>query len=124
MKRKAVSIVVLAAVALLAFASIAQAGSSSTTTAILKDAQDGTLDGHYTAAQVRAALAAVKSDPALQQYTDVEGVLEDFLASLPSPGVAGSGDLMFTGGPLLWLFALGTGLVITGLMLRRRGSEA
>jgi hypothetical protein len=125
MKRKAVSIVVLAAIALLAFASVAHAGTSSTTMAIIKDAQDNNrLDGNWTAAQVRAALAAVKSDPALQQYTDVEGVLEDYLASLASPGVAGSGDLMFTGGPVLWLFALGAGLVVTGLALRRRGSEA
>ena len=123
MKRKVLSIVVLAAVAMLAFASVAHA-ASSTTTAILKDAQDGTLDGHYTAAQVRAALAAVKSDPTLQMYTDVEGVLEAYLASLPSPGVASSGGLMFTGGPVLWLFAAGAGLMATGLVLRRRRAEA
>ena len=118
MKMKVVTIAVLVVVAMLLVASVAQA-ASGTTTAIIKDAQDGHIDGNYTAAQVRAALAFLKSDPTLQQYTDVQGVLEDFLASLPSPA-AQTGGLMFTGGSTVVIFAFGVALMGTGLVLRRR----
>ena len=118
MKMRIVTIAVLVVVAALMVASFAQA-SSSTTTAIIKDAQDGHVDGNYTAAQVQAALAFLKSDPTLQQYTDVQGVLQDYLASLPDPGVQ-SGGLMFTGGSTAVLFAFGLALMGGGLVLRRR----
>jgi len=118
MKMKVVTIAVLVVVAVLMVASVAQA-ASSTTTAIIKDAQDGHVDGNYTAAQVRAALSYLKSDPTLQQYTDVEGVLTDYLASLPDPGVQ-TGGLMFTGGSTVVLFAFGVALMGGGLVLRRR----
>ena len=118
MKMKIVTIAVLVVVAVLMVATVAQA-ASSTTTAIIKDAQDGHLDGNYTAAQVQAALNFLKSDPSLQQYTDVEGVLQDFLASLPAPE-AQTGGLMFTGGSTIVIFAFGLALMGGGLVLRRR----
>ena len=121
MKMKVVTIAVLVVVAMLMVASVALA-ASSTTTAIIKDAQDGHIDGNYTAAQVRAALSYVKSDPTQQQYGDAEGVLQDFLASLPDAGVQGvqNGSLMFTGGSTVVLFAFGVALMGGGFVLRRR----
>jgi hypothetical protein len=77
------------------------------------------IDGNYTAAQVQAALAYVKGDPTLQQYTNVEGVLEDYLASLPAPA-AETGGLMFTGGSTAVIFAFGLALMGGGLFLRKR----
>ncbi len=118
MKMRIVTIAVLVVVAVLMVATVAQA-ASSTTTAIIKDAQDGHLDGNYTAAQVQAALNYLKGDPSLQQYTDVEGVLQDFLASLPAPE-AQTGGLMFTGGSTVVIFAFGLALMGGGLVLRRR----
>ena len=118
MKMKIVTIAVMAVVALLMVASVAQA-ASGTTTAIIKDAQDGHLDGTYTAAQVQAALTFVKSDPSLTQYTKVEGVLEDFLSSLSAP-TAQTGGLMFTGGSTIAIFGVGLALISGGLLLRKR----
>src|ERR1035437_1242941 len=108
MKMKVVTIAVLVVVAVLMVASVAQA-TSSKTTAIINDAQDGHIDGNYTAAQVRAALSYVKSDPTSLQYGDGEGVLQDFLASLREPGVQ-TGGLMFTGGSTVVIFAFGVAL--------------
>jgi len=120
MKMKIVTIAVMVFVAALLIVPMAQAASSTTTT-ILKDAQDGHIDGTYSAAQVQAALSAVKSDPSLQMYTDVEGVLEDYLASLSSPGVSGSsGGLMFTGSETIVVFGVGLALMGAGLALRKR----
>ena len=123
------------------FASVAWAGSS-TTTQIIHDASDGTVSGHYTAAQMRAALAAVNSNPAYSQYSDVAGVLQVYLASLSTSGSAtgtttattgatqtaaatGSvklraSELDYTGGQPLVAFALGGALLVAGLVLRRR----
>lgn len=120
MKIKIVTIAVMVVVAVLMVASVAQA-ASSTTTAIIKDAQDGHIDGNYTAAQVQAALNFLKSDPSLQQYTDVQGVLADFLASLPAPAAAAeTSGLMFTGGSTVAIFAFGLALMGGGFALRRR----
>jgi hypothetical protein len=68
-------------------ASPAPAGGSAL--GLLNDASDGVVDGSYNAAQVRAALVVVRSDPAYMQYSDIEGVMVDYLASLtgtPWPG--------------------------------------
>jgi hypothetical protein len=123
MKMKIVIVVVMVIVAVLMVASVALAASSTTTT-IIQEAQAGHIDGNYTAAQVEAALAYVKGDPTLQQYSTVEGVLEDYLASLPAPAVKTggvmSGGLMFTGGSTVALLALGLALMSGGLVLRRR----
>ena len=83
MKMRIVTIAVLVVVAVLMVAAVAQA-ASSTTTAIIKDAQDGHIDGNYSRAQVEAALSFLKSDPTLQQYTDVEGVLRTTSPACPS----------------------------------------
>ena len=126
MSLKLLTIVTLAVLVTLVFASVAQAGTG-TTEAIIQDAADGTIDGHYTAAQIRAALAAVRNNPTYLQYSDVEPILEDYLASLASPGTAqaggaGAAGLKFTGGELLLLFGAGASLMGSGLALRRRRS--
>jgi hypothetical protein len=119
MKTKVVVFVVLVLVAALMVTSVAQA-STKTSMAIIKDAQDGHLDGNWTVAQVTAALSLLKSDPTLQQYTDVQGVLEDFLASQGEPGAESAGSLMFTGSETLVIFGAGLALIGSGLALRRR----
>lgn len=118
LKLRIVTIAVLVIVAVLMVAAVAQA-ASSTTAAIIKDAQDGHLDGNYTAAQVQTALAYVKSDPSLEQYTNVEGVLSDFLASEAAPA-SQNGSLLFTGGSTVVIFGVGLALMGSGLLLRRR----
>jgi hypothetical protein len=120
MSLKIFAIVALVILATLVFASVAFAGvSHDTIMAIIKDAEDGTLDGNWTAAEVNAALAWIKANPTYVQYSDVQGVLEDYLASLPSPGEQ-TGELKFTGGALTLLFGVGLGLMGTGLVLRRQ----
>jgi hypothetical protein len=125
-------------------AAVAWAGSS-TTTQIIHDASDGTVNGHYTAAQMRAALAAVNSNPAYLQYSDVAGVLQAYLSSFStsgsSTGTSGwatgttgatptaavtrpvklrAGELDYTGGQPLVAIAVGGVLIIAGVALRRR----
>ena len=115
--------------------------SSATTAAIIQDASDGTISGHYTVAEVRAALAVVESDPTYSQYSDIQDVLESYLASLlaakptprptsnataaPTPTPSSSatyvgGQLDYTGGQPLLLIALGGALIVAGALLRRR----
>jgi hypothetical protein len=69
-------------------ASTASAGGGAT--ALIKDASDGVVDGTYSAAVVRSALAIVRGDPAYTMYSDIEGVLVDYLASITKPGGGGS----------------------------------
>jgi hypothetical protein len=121
MKAKVVTALALAILAALVVAAPAFAGG--TIDAIIQDAADGTIDGNWTAAQIEAALAFIKNNPTYLQYSDVEPVLEDYLASLPSPGVqgeAGAGGLKFTGGELIPLLGAGIALMGSGLVLRRR----
>ncbi len=118
MKTRVLTVAVLTVVAMLMLAGVAQA-VSSTTTAIIKDAQDGHLDGNYTAAQVQAALNYVKDNPSIIQYNNVEGVLTDFLSSQGAPA-AQNGGLMFTGVSTIAVFACGLTLMGAGLLLRRR----
>ena len=65
-------------------ASTALAGGG--VTALIKDASDGVVDGTYGAAVVRSALAVVRGDPAYAMYSDIEGVLVDYLASITGSG--------------------------------------
>ena len=114
-------IVTMVAVVVLALASVAYAVTQSVIDAIIDDAQDGTIDGDWTAAEIEAALAYLRDNPIFQQYADIEGVLEDFLAGLQEPGVADDpGELAFTGAELLLLLGAGAGLAGGGVMLRRR----
>lgn len=113
--------------------------SSAITTEIIQDASDGTINGHYTVAEVRAALTAVQNDPAISQYSDIEGVIASYLSSLlaatpapthTAPSVSGTapspsaqGQLDYTGGQPLLLFALGGALVAAGVVVRRRSAS-
>ncbi len=115
--------IALALVLTLVFASVAFATSQSKIDKIIKDAADGTIDGNYKAADIQAALDFVKANPTVAQYSNIEGVLSEFLASLQSPGATTtSGELKFTGGELLAVFAAGAGLIGGGTLLRRRRS--
>jgi hypothetical protein len=118
MKAKLVGAIAVALLVVLVFAAVASA-SQATTNAILKDAQDGTIDGNWTAAQIRAALAFIQNNPTLEQYSKLKGVLSDFLSSSQDPGEQ-SGQLAFTGSEVILILGLGAGLIGTGAFLRLR----
>ncbi len=119
MKVKLLGVITVALLLVLVFAVVAQAAvSQSTIDAIIDDAADGTIDGNWTAAQVRAALTYVQNNPLEQQYSAVQGVLEDYLASLQAPGEQG-GELAFTGGEVFLILAAGAALIGGGALLRR-----
>ena len=120
MKAKLVGALVLALILVLVLSSVAMAGvSQATINAIIKDAQDGTLDGHWTAAEIRAALAYIENNPVFEQYSAIKGVLQDYLASLQAPGEQ-SGQLAFTGSNIVLAFGAGAALIGGGILLRRR----
>ena len=120
MKAKLVGALVLALILVLVLSTVAMAGvSQATINAIIKDAQDGTLDGHWTAAQIRAALAYIENNPVYEQYSAIKGVLQDYLASLQAPGEQ-SGQLAFTGSNIVLVLGAGVALVGGGALLRRR----
>jgi hypothetical protein len=119
MRGKLLGAITVALLLVLVFAVVAQAAvSQDTIDAILKDARDGTIDGNWTAAEIRAALAYVQNNPTDLQYFDYEGVLEDYLASLQAPGAQG-GELAFTGGEVFLILAAGAALIGGGVLLRR-----
>jgi hypothetical protein len=118
MRIKFIGALTIAVLLVLAFAAVAQAVPQSTIDKIIKDAQDGTIDGNWTAAQVQAALTYVQNNPANVQYSDTKGELEDYLASLQAPGGV-SGQLAFTGGEIFLILAAGAALIGGGLALRR-----
>jgi hypothetical protein len=119
-----------------AFAASAWAGD--TTDAIINDvAKDGQVNGHYTTAQLRAALAS----PLLAAYgkggtggvAGVQAALGAKKATPPSsgpstpstssPGTGTTGNLPFTGADILLFVGVGGVLLISGLVLRRAGRE-
>ncbi|NLE21274.1 MAG: hypothetical protein GX624_00615 [Actinobacteria bacterium] len=119
MRVKLVSAIAIALLLVLAFAVVAQAAvPQSVIDAIIEDAMDGTIDGDWTAAEIRAALAYIRDNPIYQQYSDLEGVLEDYLASMQAPGEQ-SGELAFTGGEMVLMLAAGVTLIGGGALLRR-----
>jgi len=119
MKGKLLVVITVALLIVLVFAVVAQAAvPQSTIDAILEDAKDGTIDENWTAAEVKAALAYVQNNPLEQQYSAVQGVLEDYLASLQAPGEQG-GELAFTGGEVFLILAAGVALIGGGALLRR-----
>ena len=63
-------------------------------------------------------MAYIQDNPVYQQYSDLEGVLEDYLASLQAPGDQG-GELAFTGGEVFLILAAGAALIGGGALLRR-----
>jgi hypothetical protein len=115
------AVLLVAVVVALSATAVAFAGGTGD---IIDDAANGTIDGTYTAAQVEAALAYLKSNPTFSQYSDAQGVLEDYLASLGAPGAAGvaaaGGELAFTGADTVLILGAGLALVAGGVVLRRR----
>jgi hypothetical protein len=118
------------------FAASAWAGSNTTDQIINDVAKDGRVDGHYTAAQLRAALAS----PLLDAYGKggtggVAGVQAALGAkhkatppssgspSTSSPGTGTTGNLPFTGADILLFVGVGGVLLVSGLVLRRAGRE-
>jgi hypothetical protein len=118
MKFRIACVLILTLVVALVLVPGAMAVTQSTINAIVKDAQDGHLDGNWTKADVQAALNYVRNHPTDQAYSDAQNVLESFLSG-SEPG-AGTGNLSFTGSNLLLAFAAGIGLIGGGLLLRRR----
>jgi hypothetical protein len=121
MKFRFAAVLVVALLLLLAFAAVALAVDQATIDAIIADAEDGTISGNWTAAEIEAALAYISNDPTAEQYSGVQGELEDYLASLQAPGEQG-GELAFTGGEVILLLGAGLALVGGGAYLRRRVS--
>ena len=120
MKTRLVMILAVVVVLVLAFAGVAQAAvSQATIDDIIADAADGTLDDPWTRAEIRAALDYLRANPTAAQYTDVDDVLEDYLASLQDPGAV-AGELAYTGAPLVLLLLGGAALAGGGVFLRRR----
>jgi hypothetical protein len=113
-------IVAMVAVLMLALATVAYAVSQSVIDAIIDDARDGTIDGDWTAAEIEAALVYLRDNPLYEAYADYEGILEDYLAGLQDPDIAGADELAFTGAELLLLLGAGAGLAGGGALLRRR----
>jgi hypothetical protein len=80
--RRGLVITLAAVFAACAWVPVTQASSARS---ILDDAMDGRVDGTYSASQVRAAIKLARSDPFFSQYSDVDGVLADYLAGLNPP---------------------------------------
>jgi hypothetical protein len=119
MRVRFLAVIAVALLLILVFAVVAQAAvPQSVIDAIIKDAMDGTIDGNWTTAEIRATLAYIQDNPVYQQYSDLEGVLEDYLASLQAPGEQG-GQLAFTGGEVFLVLAAGAALIGGGVLLRR-----
>jgi hypothetical protein len=119
-----------ALVAVLALAlSAANAFAGDSTSAIISDvAKDGKVDGHYSKAQLQAALKS----PLLAQYGGAGGVAGVQSAAASKKGVAGvqgsvpqptssSGTLPFTGSDIAIFLIVGGALVTAGIGLRRLG---
>ena len=121
MKAKLLGAITLAVVLLLVFAVVAQAGvSQKIIDQIIQDAKDGHIDDNWTTAQIGAALRYVKNNPLHVAYpSGIEGVLEDYLASLQAPGEQ-VGQLAFTGGEIILILGAGACLIGSGALLRRR----
>ena len=130
MKIKVIVAVMLVLSASLVFTTVASAKiSKAQMAAIAADGVDGTIDGHYTAAEIQSAINYVSTDPLYQQYSDLQGILEAYLTSLKAPGVkSGTGgangstswELAFTGSRILFVFGTGLALIGSGFALRRR----
>jgi hypothetical protein len=81
-KRTCAAIAVTIVAILLAGLCVSVASAGGSVDALITDASDGVVDGSYSVSTVREALRAVRSDPVYSQYSDVEGVLMDYLATL------------------------------------------
>jgi hypothetical protein len=112
----------LVALALCVMPAMALAAGGGSTQAIIKDvAKDGKVNGHYTDAQLKAALKS----PLLRQYGG-QGAVESILTrtkpkATVTPATGHSSNLPFTGADIFLFVAVGGGLVAAGLVLRRFG---
>jgi len=116
----------LVALALCVMPAAALASSGGTTQAIIKDvAKDGKVNGHYTTAQLKAALKS----PLLSQYGG-QGAVESILSrmkpkkTVAAPATGPSSNLPFTGADIFLFVAVGGGLLGAGLVLRRLGRDS
>jgi hypothetical protein len=114
--RRTTTLGTVAAIAAALAVSAAPAGAA-TTDQIVRDARDGTIDGSYS----RAALDATLSSPLLKVYGGQNGV-EAVKSALgaQTAGVAGSGQLPFTGAEMVTFALLGSTLLVAGFVLRRQ----
>jgi hypothetical protein len=98
--KRALTTIAIILVLLIAMGIGASAASANKAAdALIADASDGYVDGTYSASVVRATLAVVRADPAYSQYSDIEGVLSDYLASITgSGGTSGKTTPPSTGG--------------------------
>jgi hypothetical protein len=108
-----------AVLCLAVFASSAVAASDPISSIVRDVAADGHVDGHYTSAQLRAAL----NSPLLAQYGGSGGVagVQAALTHNTQPGTGRSGQLPFTGADIALFLAVGGVLVVAGVALRRLG---
>ena len=116
----------LVALALCVMPAAALASGGGTTQAIIKDvAKDGKVNGHYTTAQLKAALKS----PLLSQYGG-QGAVESILSrmkpkkTVAAPATGPSSNLPFTGADIFLFVAVGGGLLGAGLVLRRLGRDS
>ena len=113
---RSLKVLVLIGVVLMLTPNVAGA-AAATTDQIVRDAQDGRIDGLYTQAQLSAAL----SSPLLKTYGGTNGVEAVRSAAGAQTEAAGvSGDLPFTGAELVTFVLIGSGLLLTGFVLRRQ----
>jgi hypothetical protein len=108
---------ILALAALVLLVPSVTGAAAATTDTIVRDAQDGRIDGLYTRAELNATLAS----PLLKTYggaAGVEAVRSAVGAQTTSAGV--SGNLPFTGAEMITFALLGSTLLLAGFVLRRQ----
>jgi hypothetical protein len=110
--------IALAAAALLI---VVPGALASVSDQIIRDARDGRIDGTYSQAQLRVALAS----PLLKTYGGDGGVeaVRSAIGSQSDPGAAAGtrNTLPFTGFEAGTFVVLGLSLVVFGFVLRRSG---
>lgn len=88
MARPWLMLIVMVLVVLVAGCIAVSAAQAGGVNALIDDASDGVVNGTYGAPVVRSALAVVRGDPAYTMYSDIEGVLVDYLASITRTSTA------------------------------------
>jgi len=95
--RKSLSLVAITILLLAVAALGASAAWAGGVNGLIEDASDGVVDGTYSASTVRAALTVVRGDPAYAQYSDIEGVMVDYLAAVTGSSGGGTSNPDGTG---------------------------
>jgi hypothetical protein len=109
---------IIALLAVLMFVLPGVSGAAAgTTDQIVRDAQDGQINGLFTPAQLQAAL----SSPLLKTYGGTNGVEAVRSALGANTEAAGtSGALPFTGAEMATFAIIGASLLLAGFVLRRQ----